>query len=126
MASTLASPKVWLMALIYFAFVMGLYGIGFWLPTVIKATGVKDILDISLLSSIPYAFAVVAMVLIGRSADRSGERRWHIAIPGLLGAVGLVLSVAWHDNTVLAMGAHSLATVGILTKRASIACAEAI
>ncbi|MES2105082.1 MAG: MFS transporter [Pseudomonadota bacterium] len=110
-----SNGKVWLMGLIYFCFVMGLYGISFWLPTLVKALGVKDLMDVGLLTAIPYAFAAVIMVLIGRSSDRSGERRWHIAIPGLLGAAGLVLSVIFSGNPVLAMAALTLATVGILS-----------
>ncbi|WP_414442805.1 MFS transporter [Burkholderia sp. 22PA0106] len=111
----LASPRVWLMALIYFSFVMGLYGVGFWLPTIIKSTGVTDSFTIGLLSSIPYAAAVVGMILISRSADRRRERRWHVAIPAALGAIGLLLSVAWADQTALAMVGLTLATIGILT-----------
>ncbi|MBC7617432.1 MAG: MFS transporter [Candidatus Saccharibacteria bacterium] len=107
--------RVWLMSLIYFSFVMGLYGVSFWLPTIIKATGVKDALQIGMLTAIPYGSAVLAMIFVSRSADRTGERRWHIAVPALLGAVGLVLSVAWGQNTVLAMCALTLATMGILT-----------
>lgn len=110
-----ATPRVWLMALIYFSFVMGLYGVSFWLPTIIKATGVKDALQIGLLTAIPFAFAAVAMVLVARRSDRHGERRWHVAIPALAGAVGLVLSAIWAHNTVLAMVALTLATMGILT-----------
>ncbi len=37
----LSSGKVWLMSLIYFSFVMGLYGVSFWLPTIIKSMGGK-------------------------------------------------------------------------------------
>lgn len=110
-----ADPRVWLMSLIYFCFVMGLYGVSFWLPTIIKATGVKDALQIGLLTAIPFGFGVVAMVLVSRSADHSRERRWHIAVPALLGAGGLVLSAVWGQNTVLAMAALTLATMGILT-----------
>ena len=107
--------RVWLLGLIYFSFVMGLYGVSFWLPTIIKATGVKDAFQIGMLTAIPYGSAVVAMIFVSRSADRTGERRWHIAVPALLGAVGLVLSVTWGQNTVLAMTALTLATMGILT-----------
>ncbi len=109
-----ASPRVWLMAAIYFSFVMGLYGIGFFLPTIIKATGVTSPLTIGLLTAIPYAFAAVTMVLMARSADRTGERRWHIAIAGLLGAVGLILSVTWRNDVTLAMAALTLGTMGIM------------
>ena len=107
--------RVWLLGLIYFSFVMGLYGVSFWLPTIIKATGVKDAFQIGMLTAIPYGSAVVAMIFVSRNADRTGERRWHIAVPALLGAVGLVLSVTWGQNTVLAMTALTLATMGILT-----------
>ncbi|HXZ06433.1 MAG TPA: MFS transporter, partial [Paraburkholderia sp.] len=111
----LSSPRVWLMSLIYFSFVMGLYGVSFWLPTIIKATGVTDAFVIGLLSAIPFAAAVVGMVLVSRSADRMRERRWHVALPALAGAIGLVLSVTWAHNTLLAMAALTLATMGILT-----------
>ncbi|MCT9124922.1 MFS transporter [Cupriavidus gilardii] len=111
----LSSPRVWMMSAIYFSFVMGLYGISFWLPTIIRQTGVKGALDIGLLTAIPYGVAVLGMVLVARSADRTGERRWHIAIPAIAGAIGLVLSVLWHDRTVLAMVGLTLATIGIMT-----------
>ena len=74
----------------------------------------SDALTIGLLTAIPWAFAIVAMVLVARSADRRDERRWHIAIPGLLGAVGLVLTVLWRNDTALAMAALTLATMGIM------------
>ncbi|MGF6756870.1 MFS transporter [Paraburkholderia sp. GAS42] len=114
-ARVLSNPRVWLMSLIYFSFVMGLYGVSFWLPTIIKATGVTDAFSIGLLSAIPFAAAVVAMVLIAKSADRMRERRWHIAVPAFAGALGLVLSVVWAHNTLLAMTGLTLATMGILT-----------
>ncbi len=115
LGAVFATPRVWLMAAIYFSFVMGLYGVGFWLPTIIKSTGVTDSLMIGLLSAIPYAAAVVAMIVIARSADRRGERRWHVALPAALGALGLVLSVVWAHQTALAMLGLTLATMGILT-----------
>ena len=110
-----SDKRVWLMSLIYFSFVMGLYGISFWLPSIIKATGVKDAFQIGMLTAIPYGSAVLAMIVVSRSADRLRERRWHIAIPAVLGAIGLVLSAVWGQNTVLAMAALTLATMGILT-----------
>ncbi len=110
----LSSGRVWLMATIYFGFVMGIYGVSFWLPTIIKAMGVADPLQVGMMSAIPYGFAVVVMILVGRSADRHRERRWHVAIPAILGAVGLMLSVTWANNTVMAMAALTLATSGIL------------
>jgi D-galactonate transporter len=110
-----SSGKVWLLALIYFTFVMGLYGVSFWLPQLIKASGVKDVLNVGLLTTIPYGVAALAMVLMSRSSDASGERRWHIAIAAILGAAGLIASAIYGDNTALAMAALTVATAGILT-----------
>lgn len=110
----MADPRVWLMALIYFSVVIGLYGLSFWLPLLIKSTGVTDPLTIGWLVALPYGVSVVAMILVGRSSDKRHERRWHVAIPALIGAVGLVLSTFWSTDTTLAMVALTLATVGIM------------
>ena len=113
-AEGLKNPKIWLMALIYFSFVMGLYGVSFWLPSIIKAMGVKSALDVGLLTAIPWIAGAVCMVLVGRRSDRTGERRWHIIVPAFLGCIGFILSVQLASNTVLAMASLTLATAGIL------------
>ena len=110
-----ASGRTWLLSAIYFLFVFSLYGISFWLPTIIKAAGVKDSLDIGLLSALPWAAGVIAMVLLARSADRRGERRWHIAIPAVIGAIGFVISVKFSANVPVAMLGMSIATMGIMS-----------
>ncbi|MBK4735034.1 MFS transporter [Noviherbaspirillum pedocola] len=108
------NARVWLMAAIYFCCMMGLYGISFYLPTLIKAAGVKDALDVGLLTAIPYGCAVVSMLLVARSADRMRERRWHFAIVSALGGLGLFLSTVYGANVALAMVALSLGTAGML------------
>ena len=113
-AKALTNGRVWLLSLVYFSFVMGLYGISFWLPTLIKALGVKDVLQISLLSAIPWGAAVIAMVLASYSADRSGERRWHVALPAFAGAVGLFVSTLTPEAAGLSLAALTLATMGIM------------
>lgn len=107
--------RVWFACLIYFCAMTGLYGISFWMPTIIADMGVQKPLEIGALTAIPYAFAAVGMVLVGRSADRRRERRWHVAVPAALGALGLVLSVLTADHPAVAMAALTLATFGILT-----------
>ena len=114
-SQTLFNSRVWLLGLIYFCFVLGLYGVGFWLPTIIKALGVKSLFDVGLLTAIPYAVATVGMVLVSRSADARRERRWHVVIPALAGSVGLVLSTLLSGDPAMAMAALSLATFGIIT-----------
>ena len=108
-------PRVWLMCLIYFAFVMGQYGLTLWMPTLVKATGVQGNLQIGLLSAIPFGCAIVAMNLIGRSADRKRERRWHLVVPALMGCVGFIGAAVFADNTAISIASLSLAAAGVLT-----------
>jgi len=115
LAQVVRSVPVWHLTAIYFTLVMGLYGVSFWLPTMIKATGVSDILSVGLLTAIPYFAATLGMLLTGRSSDRYRERRWHLAVPMLLGGLGLLLSTLSHQNTPLAMLWLTVAMAGILS-----------
>jgi MFS family permease len=108
------NPFLILFAAIYFCSVMGLYGTGFWIPQLIKNTGVTDPLYLGLLTAIPYSFGAIAMVVLGRSSDRSGERRLHFALASFLGAVGIVISNLFRQNTLIAMVGLTIATLGIL------------
>ncbi len=112
--SVMGSGRVWLCAAIYFSYVMGLYGVSFWMPSIIKAMGYADPLDIGMISAIPYGVSVVVMLLVAKSADRSGERRWHVAIPGLIGALGLAMSVVWAKEPALAVAALTVGLSGIM------------
>ncbi len=112
--AVMGSGRVWLCAAIYFSYVMGLYGVSFWMPSIIKAMGYADPLDIGLISAIPDGVSVVVMLLVANSADRSGERRWHVAIPGFVGAIGLAMSVVWSKDPVLAVAALTVGLSGIM------------
>jgi nitrate/nitrite transporter NarK len=114
-ADIVSDKRVWLMCLIYFCFVMGQYGLTLWMPTLVKATGVTGNLHIGLLSAIPFGCAIIAMNLIGRSADARRERRWHLIVPALMGAVGFVGAALFADNTAVSIAALSLAAAGVLT-----------
>jgi predicted MFS family arabinose efflux permease len=108
-------PRVWLMCVIYFCFVMGQYALTFWMPTFVESTGIQGNFAIGVLSAVPFLTALVAMNLFGRSADRRRERRWHLIVPSLMGAVGFSLAAAWSGSTALSLVALSFAAAGVLT-----------
>ncbi|GHC96195.1 MFS transporter [Streptomyces violarus] len=108
-------PKVWLMCLIYFCFVMGQYALTFWMPTFIESTGIEGSLAIGALSAVPFLAALVTMNVLGRSADKRRERRWHLVVPSLMGAVGFSLAAGWAGSTALSLVALSVAAAGVLT-----------
>jgi len=108
------SGRVYALCAIYFTLMIGLYGISFWLPTIVKSFGVKGYLGIGLITAIPYAVAVVGMVLLSRSSDRTGERRLHYVLNVTAGAVGLVLSGIFADHPVIAIIFLSIGTLGVI------------
>ncbi len=112
---TLRDPRVLLLAALYFCFIMGLYGVSFWLPQLIKGLGVTSLMSIGLLSAIPYGVAAMAMVWVGRSSDTRGERRMHLVVPALLAALGLALAGQFSGQPVLGMLALTLGTAGVLS-----------
>lgn len=105
---------VWLLALIFFSFNIGYYGINFWLPSIIKSSGINDDLQIGLLAALPYVFGAAFMVWNSRHSDLRQERRWHIAIPALIGCVGLALSAYCSGSTFWMMAWICLAMSGTL------------
>ena len=99
-AVALLQPRTWMLAAVYFTIPITIYGVGFWMPQMLKtASGAGDF-GVGLLSTIPYAAGGIAMVVVGRHSDRSGERRWHVLVAALVSAAGLALTplgsgVAW-------------------------------
>ena len=88
----LLHPTVWLLGLLSFTLLVGLYSISFWLPQIIKAFSGRDNVEVAFLSAIPYVAAAVAMVLVSAHSDSKQERCMHIAFAALVGAAGLAAS----------------------------------
>lgn len=113
--SVFSNPIIWTFGFVYFCIQSGVYAINFWLPSIIKSLGFSDALLIGWLSAIPYLLAGVFMLLVGRSADLRNERRWHLVVPMLMGALGLLIAVNFAHNPVIAIIGLSIATMGALT-----------
>ena len=106
--------KVWLLGAVLVALNLGIYAVVFWTPTIIKAAGFAHYRTIGLISAIPYLASGVAMLLLGRSSDRFGERRWHIAGACIAGAVGLVISVVFAGRPWFSIAGIVLATAAFI------------
>ncbi len=108
------NPRVWQLGAVYFFLIMGLYGVGFWLPTLIARTGVEGPLAIGALTVLPNAAAAVAMVAVGRRSDARRERRWHLVVPGLVGTAGWLVTARAGGDTAAAVAAMTVATAGVM------------
>ena len=113
--SVFTSPKVWLFGAIFFGMEVGSYAIGFWQPTIIRQTGVKDAFIIGLLTTIPYTCALICMTFTGRHSDKTRERRWHVIVPNLIAATGFLICAQAGSNTPLSMFGLALAVSGVIT-----------
>ncbi|EHU1921863.1 MFS transporter [Acinetobacter baumannii] len=111
----IADKRLWLLAGIYFCVVMGQYAITFWLPTLIRNSGISDNWHIGLLTSLPYMCAIVVMILAGRSGDHFQERRWHLIIPMCAGALALTFATLFASNLSLSLICLCIAASGVLT-----------
>jgi MFS family permease len=92
------SGRVWVLSLIYFGFIYGLYALAFFLPTIINGFQAQsgatfDVFQKGLITAIPYLPAAIAMYFWSRDASRRGLRTWHIAIPAVVGGVSIPLAL---------------------------------
>jgi MFS transporter, ACS family, tartrate transporter len=109
----LTNGRVWLLVAIYFGMLMGLYGVEFYTPQLVKSFASESSNSlIGLLAAIPALVGLGAMILISRRSDRTRERRFHVAIPAVIGGSALALIGAAH-STVAAVALLSVAAIGV-------------
>jgi MFS transporter, ACS family, tartrate transporter len=109
-------PTVWLLCFVLFACQCGSYGLTLWVPQIVKNfSGYSDLM-VGFVSAIPYIAATAAMLWIGFSSDRSGERFLHVALPSFVGAAGFAAS-AFIASPVPALAALTVAAMGDLCTR---------
>ncbi|AXU94095.1 MAG TPA: MFS transporter [Erwinia persicina] len=96
--SVMTNGRVWLLCLIYFGFIYGLYALAFFLPTIIAGFQQQfgtsfNVIEKGLITGAPYLVAAVVMFFWSRDASRRGCKTWHIALPALTGAVSVPLAL---------------------------------
>jgi ACS family tartrate transporter-like MFS transporter len=108
----LFSAEVWRFVAFYAALMMGVYGLGFWAPQIVKSFGSLSNRQVGLVLVVPYLCATVAMCLWARHSDRSGERTWHLVVPALLATAGFFYG-GFADNVYVTIAAFTLGAVGL-------------
>ncbi|MES5486972.1 MFS transporter [Bradyrhizobium sp. INPA03-11B] len=107
--------RVLMLTAITFAFTIGSYGIGIWLPLILKSHGLSN-MQVGWLSAIPYLFATIGMLFWARLVDRKGQKIYNLMAALILGALGLALSVVF-SSLVPALACLTLALVGTISAR---------
>ncbi len=114
MKRLLQLPATYVMSAIYLCLVMGLTGLLFWMPQLIRGAGVSDSLRIGWLTVVPYVVAVVVNLAMGWSSDRFAERRWHMTACALMTASGYLLCALTPGQLLPLMVGMSLIMGGII------------
>lgn len=113
-AAAFRSPWVWLLGFVDGTLLLGLYTVAFWTPSILHDDGIRSTFQIGCLSAIPQIGGVLSMILIGRSSDKRGERRWHIVLPVLFGSMAMACIPFVTGNPGLVILFITLANMGIL------------
>ena len=109
----LAHRRVWHLACVSLAFQIGGYGFIFWMPQAVKSlSNLYSNTVVGILVMVPYLAGLSAMILVSRSSDRRLERRYHLAIPLIVGSIFLILQGAT-SSPLLSITLLSLAYMGI-------------
>jgi MFS transporter, ACS family, tartrate transporter len=108
----LTGGRIWALGALYFLLVTAMYGVAFWLPQIIRnLSGLGDV-AVGFASALPYLAAALCMVPVARHSDRTGERRWHVAVPCALGGLAM-LATAFVDNPIAGLALLSCGAIGI-------------
>lgn len=113
--AALKDVRVYLLAMISFGFTMGSYGIGIWLPQMLKAHGMS-VTQTGWVSAVPYFFATIALLWWAKRVDRRGGHIANLAAGLLIGAVALGVSTYFHQ-LLPAMTGITLALIGTIAGR---------
>jgi len=113
----LTDPRVLALSVVYFGIVFGLYVLAFFLPQVIEGFQEQfgttfTLVEVGLVTAVPYAFAAVAMVLWARHSDRTGERAGHVAVPVFIGAVAIAAAL-YMDSPLAVMVCITVCAMGV-------------
>jgi len=109
----LRTPMIAMLILGYLFIGFGVYSKNFFLPLMIKGMGFND-QNVGYLSALPNAAGCVAMILLSRSSDRTGERTWHCAGPCLIASFGLlIVGFTLNHYPIVALVAYCIAGFGI-------------
>jgi len=109
--SVLADPRLLACAFVFFLGLAVVYGLSFFLPSIVRAFGAGNV-ETGLLAALPTAFGAAGMLALTRRADRTQRRREHLCFALLLAALGTA-EAAMVSSPVVELGCLCLAYAGV-------------
>lgn len=119
-ADAFRNPNIWCIVLANFCNLSTLYGIQFWLPTIIQKVSKTTVFNTGLIAASLAIIPCIVLIVNARHSDKTRERRWHATFGFLASATGLCLAGAFSDNSYLALSGLVLAHCGFVVASATI------
>lgn len=107
----LGDTRVIVLALVFFGTGVPSYGLGLWMPQIVKGFGLTNF-ETGLVTALPFICGSIAMIVWGRRSDRTGERIWNTAFAAWTAAAGLI-ACYWITSPVMALVAVCISGAGI-------------
>ena len=111
----LKDVRVLILAGVQFGFLVGSYGVGLFLPQILKLGNLSN-LEVGFVSSGCYVVATIGMIVWAGQVDRRGGKIFNLACACLVSAVGFLWSIA-SSNFLVALAGLTVALTGINAAR---------
>ena len=111
----LKDARVWLLTAILFSYIIGILGIGVWMPTILKTHHLSNT-QVGFATALPYVVGALVMLGWARVVARTQRYVLHLVITCAVAALGFFASVA-SDALVPAMLGLTVAVVGLSSVR---------
>lgn len=111
----LKDVRVWILGSITFSFTLGTYGIGIWLPQMLKAQGVELSL-IGWIAAIPYFFSTIGLLFWAKHVDKTGKPIKNLVIALLMAGIALLVAINL-SGLVPALIGITIALVGTISAK---------
>lgn len=113
--SALKRPMLWVATFGYFSVTWAGTLLNFWAPTIIHRSGVASLLQVGLLSAVPYTVGAIGMLALCYSSDRSLERHWHFFAAVFVAACAAIAIAFSSSSPSLSIACLALLAVGYLS-----------
>jgi ACS family tartrate transporter-like MFS transporter len=100
---SLTDFRVVVLSLTYLTGLIGLNGVYYWMPQILKSFGLANV-TVGFLSAVPNFLSAIGMVLWARSSDRTGKRVSHVVATCVVGAAALAVSSLLDDRLLVMLG----------------------
>jgi ACS family tartrate transporter-like MFS transporter len=115
LGAALKDVRVLILAGVQFGFLVGSYGVGLFLPQILKLGNLTD-LEVGFVSSGCYVVATIGMIVWAGQVDKRGGKILNLAVACLVSAVGFLWSIA-SSNFLVALAGLTVALTGINAAR---------